>query len=123
MFRYVLFTLLLVFSGGVLAGTLEGLWQKQGEAVWIEFTANSTTGVVVRNDKKPEAVGFEVVRDLEVSQSEDNSWKADVFAAPLGEYKPAEVMLLEENTLRFRVKVGFMRRSVDWLRVSALPDE
>ena len=83
MFRYVLFTLLLVFSAGVLAGTLEGLWQKQGEAVWIEFTANSTTGVVVRNDKKPEAVGFEVVRDLEVSQTEDNSWKADVFAAHL----------------------------------------
>ena len=123
MFRYVLFTVLLVFSGSVLAGTLEGLWQKQGEAVWIEFTANSTTGVVVRNDKKPEAVGFEVVRNLEVSQDEDDSWKGDVFAAPLGEYKPAEIMLLKEDTMRFRVKVGFMRRSVDWVRVPALPSE
>ena len=83
MFRYVLFTLLLVFSGGVLAGTLEGLWQKQGEAIWIEFTANSTTGVVVRNDKKPEAVGFEVVRDLEVSQTEDSGFQsADIIFDP-----------------------------------------
>jgi hypothetical protein len=106
-----------------LAGTLGGLWKREGEAVWIQFDANSNTGVVVRNDKNPDAVGFAVARDLKVKNAEKNIWKGEVFAAPLGEYKPADIMLLENGMMRFKVKVGFMSRSVDWQPVVDLPDE
>ena len=123
MFRNSLFVLMLVFSCELLAGTLGGLWKREGEAVWIQFDANSNTGVVVRNDKNPDAVGFAVARDLKVKNAEKNIWKGEVFAAPLGEYKPADIMLLENGMMRFKVKVGFMSRSVDWQPVVDLPDE
>jgi hypothetical protein len=123
MFRNSLFVLMLVFSCELLAGTPGGLWKREGEAVWIQFDANSNTGVVVRNDKNPDAVGFAVARDLKVKNAEKNIWKGEVFAAPLGEYKPADIMLLENGMMRFKVKVGFMSRSVDWQPVVDLPDE
>ncbi|MDG1065058.1 MAG: hypothetical protein P8O91_02480 [Luminiphilus sp.] len=115
--------LVLVFSVELAAGTVEGIWKRQGEAVWIQFDANSTTGVVVRNDKKPDAVGFAVARNLEVKNAEKSIWKGEVFAPPLGEYKPADIMLLANGMMRFKVKVGFMSRSVDWQPVVDLPDE
>lgn len=123
MFRNSLFVLMLAFSCELLAGTLEGLWKREGEAVWIQFDANSNTGVIVRNDKNPDAVGFAVARDLKVKNAEKNIWKGEIFAAPLGEYKPADIMLLENGMMRFKVKVGFMSRSVDWQPVVDLPKE
>jgi len=97
--------------------------KREGEAVWIQFDANSNTGVIVRNDKNPDAVGFVVARDLKAKNAEKNTWKGEVFAAPLGEYKPADIMLLENGMMRFKVKVGFMSRSVDWQPVVDLPKE
>jgi uncharacterized protein (DUF2147 family) len=123
MVRSGVFILLLSFSLELLADTVEGLWKQQGKAVWIQFDADGDAGVVVRNDQKPEAVGFTVARNLEATEDEEDSWKAEVFAAPLGEYKPAEITLLDKDTMRFKVKVGFMSRSVEWQRVSVLPDE
>ena len=115
--------LVLVFSIELAAGTVEGIWKRQGEAVWIQFYADSNTGVVVRNDKNPDAVGFAVARNLEVESAEENTWSGEVYAPPLGEYKPAEIMLLEEDIMRFKVKIGFISRSAEWERVMVLPEK
>lgn len=123
MIRGSVFVVFLAFSTQLLAGTIEGLWKRQGEPVWIQFEANSNSGVVVRNDKNPDAVGFAVVRNLEVQSATENTWRAEVFAPPLGEYKPAEITLFEEIIMRFKVKIGFISRSAEWERVTALPDK
>ena len=99
---------------------LAGYWQHESEPVWIEMQPETGQGVMLRNDNRPDRVGFLVVTDLEASD-EPNEWSAQVFAARLGEYRKAEITLSADGRMVFTVKVGFMRRSVEWRRVSEVP--
>jgi len=99
---------------------LAGYWQHESEPVWIEMQPGSGQGIMVRSDNRPDRVGFLVVTDLEASD-EPNEWSAQVFAARLGEYRKAEITLSSDGRMVFTVKVGFMRRSVEWQRVSEVP--
>ena len=99
---------------------LAGYWQHESEPVWIEMQPETGQGVMLRNDNRPDRVGFLVVTDLEASD-EPNEWSAQVFAARLGEYRNAEITLSSDGRMVFTVKVGFMRRSVEWRRVSEVP--
>ena len=99
---------------------LAGYWQHESEPVWIEMQPETGQGVMVRNDNRPDRVGFLVVPDLEASD-DPNEWSAQVFAARLGEYRQAEITLATDDRMVFTVKVGFMRRSVEWQRVSEVP--
>ena len=99
---------------------LAGYWQHESEPVWIEMQPEAGQGVMVRNDNRPDRVGFLVVTDLEAGD-DPNEWFAQVFAARLGEYRKAEITLSANDRMVFTVKVGFMRRSVEWRRVSEVP--
>ena len=99
---------------------LAGYWQHESEPVWIEMQPETGQGVMLRNDNRPDRVGFLVVTDLETSD-EPNEWSAQVFAARLGEYRKAEITLSSDGRMVFTVKVGFMRRSVEWQHVSEVP--
>ena len=99
---------------------LAGYWQHESEPVWIEMQLETGQGVMLRNDNRPDRVGFLVVTDLEASD-DPNEWSAQVFAARLGEYPKADITLAADDRMVFTVKVGFMRRSVEWQRVSEVP--
>jgi len=99
---------------------LAGYWQHEGDPVWIEMQPETSQGVMVRNDNRPDRVGFLVVTDLKASD-DPNAWSAQVFAARLGEYRTADITLAADDRMVFTVKVGFMRRSVEWRRVSEVP--
>ena len=99
---------------------LAGYWQHESEPVWIEMQPETGQGVMVRNDNRPDRVGFLVVTDLEASD-DPNEWSAQVFAARLGEYRQADIALTADDRMVFTVKVGFMRRSVEWQHVSEVP--
>lgn len=114
------FALLLV-SPGLYAEAIDGFWQHEEEPVWIEISAGA--GKVVRNDNRPEAVGFEMLRDLRPAEGDGSQWSGEVYAARLGEYKDAILTLEGDDLLRFKVKVGFMSRTVLWRRVASLPAE
>ena len=99
---------------------LAGYWQHESEPVWIEMQPGTGQGVMVRSDKRPDRVGFLVVTDLEASD-EPNEWSAQVFVARLGEYRKATITLPADDRMVFTVKVGFLRRSVEWQRISEVP--
>ena len=99
---------------------LAGYWQHESDPVWIEMQPEAGQGVMIRNDIRPDRLGFLVVTDLEASD-DPNEWSAQVFAARLGEYRKAEVTLAADDRMVFTVKVGFVRRSVKWRRVSEVP--
>ena len=99
---------------------LAGYWQHESDPVWIEMQPEAGQGVMLRNDNRPDRVGFLVVTDLEASE-DPNAWSAQVFAARLGEYRKADITLSSDDRMVFTVKVGFMRRSVEWRRVSEVP--
>ena len=125
MIRFRLKLLLLMLSAmvampGHAEAGLAGFWQHESEPVWIEMDPEAGDGVMARNDNRPDRVGFLVVTDLEASD-DPNKWSAQVFAARLGEYRKAEITLSADDRMVFTVKVGFMRRSVEWRRVSEVP--
>ena len=99
---------------------LAGYWQHESEPVWIEMQPQAGQGVVLRNDNRPDRVGFLVVTDLAVSD-EPGEWSAQVFAAQLGEYRNATITLVSDDLMAFTFKVGFIRRTVEWARVSEVP--
>ena len=99
---------------------IAGYWQHESDPVWIEMRPETGEGVMLRNDNRPDRVGFLVVTDLEASD-DPNEWFAQVFAARLGEYRAADITLASDDRMVFTVKVGFMRRSVEWRRVSEVP--
>ena len=78
-------------------------------------------GTVVRNDKFPERVGREILKDLVTEDLEQGLWRGQIYAERLGEYRDAEITLAEPDRMSIKVKVGFMSRTVEWQRVEAVP--
>lgn len=99
---------------------LSGYWRHESEPIWIEMQPDEGKGVMLRNDNRPDRVGFLVVTDFEASD-DPNEWSAQVFAAQLGEYRNATITLESDDLMAFTVKVGFIRRTVEWTRVKQVP--
>lgn len=99
---------------------LAGFWQHESNPVWLAMQPDEGVAIMVRNDDRPDRVGFKVVTDL-VASDNANQWSGRVFAAQLGEYRDATITLKNENRMAFTVKVGFVRRTVEWQRVDKVP--
>ena len=108
-----------------LAGNIAGIWKHSEEAGWIEIRVvdGVASAKVVRNEEHPERVGREILKDLAADKSEAGLWRGQVYAERLGEYKDAEVSLPEPDSLEMKVKVGFISRTVSWVRVDEVPGE
>ena len=104
-----------------LAGDISGFWKHPDEPAWIEISLEQGNGKVIRNDKFPERAGREIVKDLKADGSEENVWIGQVYAEKLGEYKKAEISLPAADRMEFKVKVGFISRTIEWVRVDKVP--
>ena len=82
---------------------------------------NEGKGTVMRNDKYPERVGREILKDLQADDAKESLWRGQIYAERLGEYKDAEISLPEPGRMEIKVKVGFMSRTVEWVRVDKIP--
>ena len=111
----------LLAAPSAFAGDIAGFWKHADEPGWIEINLEEGKGTVVRNDKFPERVGREILKDLVTEDPEQALWKGLVYAEILGEYKDAEITLAEPDRMAIKVKVGFMSRTVEWRRVDAVP--
>lgn len=120
----VIVGLIALFTASVAAaGDITGLWKHEEEPGWVEiaFVDGVGTGTVVRNDIYPERVGRELLKDLTADESEEAQWRGQVYAEAMGEYKDAEVTLDDAGMMRVKVKVGFISRTIKWVRADALP--
>ena len=124
MLKRLMMTALLVVgvSPWLSAGTLEGVWKHEKEPIWIAIDSSESSGRVLRNDNKPDAVGFEMLNEMTKVADQDDRWLGQVYAAQLGEFKKADIALIEPDKMRMTVSVGFFSRSVDWQRIPALPE-
>ena len=120
----ILLTLVAVLSAPLAsAGDIACIWKHADEPAWIEIRMEDGvgTGTVVRNDVYSERVGRELLQDLAADEHEEALWSGQVYAERLGEYKDAEILLAEPDSLQIKVKVGFMSRTIDWVRVDEIP--
>ena len=127
MIRFTRSIFLLLLTASTMVSTpsyassgLSGYWRHESEPIWIEMQPDEGKGVMLRNDNRPDRVGFLVVTDFEASD-DPNEWSAQVFAAQLGEYRNATITLESDDLMAFTVKVGFIRRTVEWTRVKQVP--
>jgi hypothetical protein len=104
------------------AGDINGFWKHAEEPGWIEISLDEGKGTVVRNDKFPERVGREIVKDLVADEATADLWHAQVYAERLGEYRDAEISLPAHDRMQFKVKVGFISRTIEWVRVDSVPE-
>ncbi len=120
--KFIGITLLLCLPGQFVQAeaVLAGFWQHESDPVWLAVRPDEGVAIMVRNDNRPGRVGFKVVTDL-VASDKAKQWSGQVFAAQLGEYRDATITLKKEDRMAFTVKVGFMRRTVEWQRVDAVP--
>lgn len=99
---------------------LAGFWQHESDPIWLAMRPDEGVAIMVRNDNRQDRVGFKVVTNL-AATGKANQWSGRVFAAQLGEYRDATITLKNDDRMAFTVKVGFMRRTVEWQRVDAVP--
>lgn len=111
----------LLFAPLALSGDISGVWKHAKGTVWIEIRLEEGGGTVVRNDKFSDRVGRKILKDLEADKSKQGLWHGLIYAEKLGEYKDAEVSLPEADRMLIKGKVGFMSRTVEWVRVDKLP--
>ena len=87
----------------------------------IEIRLEEGSGTVVRNDKFSDRVGRKILKDLEADKSKQDLWHGLIYAEKLREYRDVEVSLPEADRMLFKGKVGFMSRTVEWVRVDKIP--
>ena len=113
-------TLLLVSSLCSAEG-ISGFWQHPKDPVLIEVTSTAGNGLAVRNDNDPSSIGFAVLKEVTVGEQKGR-WTGQVFVPQLGSYKRVELSLPTADTLKMKVKIGFLTRSLEWARVSEVPE-
>ena len=111
----------LLFAPLALSGDISGFWKHAKGPVWIEIRLEEGGGTVVRNDKFSDRVGRKILKDLQADKSKQGLWHGLIYAEKLGEYKDVEVSLPEADRMLFKGKVGFMSRTVEWVRVDKIP--
>ena len=102
------------------ASDLNGFWQHPKEPVWLQVNEAMGTGIAVRSDDDPSSVGFAVLKGV-VTGPKEEQWSGQVYVPQLGDYKRVIVTLPNANTLKMKVKIGFISRSVEWTKVASVP--
>ena len=115
--RRALLLCALLFTPVAFSADISGTWKHAKNPAWIEIRLQEGSGTVVRNDKYSDRVGRKILNDLQADKSKQNLWHGLIYAEKLGEYKDVEVSLPEDGRMLFKGKVGFMSRTVEWVRV------
>ena len=103
------------------ASDLSGFWQHPKDPVWLDINESLGTGIAVRNDDDPSSVGFAVLKEV-VAGPKQGQWSGQVYVPQLGAYKQVTVTLPDANTLKMKVKIGIISRSLEWTRVSIVSE-
>jgi len=95
---------------------ISGIWKHAKNPAWIEIRLQEGSATVVRNDKFPERVGREILKEIKASNSKKNVWHGLFYVRKLGDYKSVEISLPEADRMLITGKVGFISRTAQWLR-------
>ena len=119
--RRALLLCALVFTPLAFSADISGIWKHAQNPLWIEIRLEEGSGTVVRNDQFPDRVGREILKDIEADKSELGLWHGLIYVEKLAESKDVEVTLREPDRMLFTGKVGFLSRTVEWVRVDTIP--
>jgi len=110
----------LLFTPLAVSADISGIWKHAQEPVWIEVSVEEGSATVVRNDRSPDRVGRTLLKDLEADKSKQGLWHGLVYVEKMGDYKDVQVSLSDNDRMHTTGKVGFMSRTVEWVRVDKI---
>jgi hypothetical protein len=119
--RCALFLVTLLSAPMALSADISGIWKHAKNPAWIEIRLEEGSATVVRNDKFPERVGREILKEINASNSQQNLWHGLLYVEKLGKYKSVEISLPETERMLITAKVGFISRTAEWLRADKIP--
>ena len=111
----------LLFTPMTFSADISGIWKHEKNPAWIEIRLEDGSGTVVRNDKFPDRMGRTILNDLQADKSKKGLWHGVIYVEKLGEYKDVEISLPEADQMLIKGRVGFMSRTVEWVRVDEMP--
>lgn len=114
--RAALFCCALLFTPLAFSADISGIWKHAKQPVWIEIRLQEGVGLVFRNDKFPDRVGTQILKEIKVGKSEQGLWHGRMYIKKLDEYKSVEISLAEVDRMMLTGKVGFLSRTVEWVR-------
>jgi uncharacterized protein (DUF2147 family) len=121
MIQSVLFLCILLSTSLALSADISGTWKHVKKPIWIEIRLAQGDGIVVRNDKFPERVGNTFVKDLKVDKSEQKLWHGTAYIRKIEDYKDVEISLSETGNMQVTGSIGFLSRTVEWVRIDKVP--
>ncbi len=68
-------------------------------------------------------MGRVLLKDVVSDESNTGSWRGQIYAERLQEYRDAEITLPRPDQMQIKVKVGFMSRTVSWTRAERIPGQ
>ena len=121
LFKSIFFIGALLFTPLAVSRDISGFWKHVNASVWIDIQLEEGSGTVVRNDKFPDRVGRTILEYLQADTSKQDAWQGRIYVEKLGEYKDVEISLPEADQMLIKGRVGFMSRTVEWVRVDEIP--
>ena len=121
LFKSIFFIGALLFTPMTFSADISGIWKHEKNPAWIEIRLEDGSGTVVRNDKFPDRMGRTILNDLQADKSKKGLWHGVIYVEKLGEYKDVEISLPEADQMLIKGRVGFMSRTVEWVRVDEMP--
>ena len=98
---------------------LLGVWKHAEDLLWVQLSFNETSvnGVITQNDDDDTSVGKTLV-DKVVYDSDERLWSGLIYVPQLKRMHPMTLRLIDHQRFKITVKVGFIKRSVEFLRIT-----
>jgi uncharacterized protein (DUF2147 family) len=97
---------------------LEGQWKMSDKPILIEikFSLDIGQGKIIAHDNDPSAVGKLLLSDI-VKDSDHELWDGFIYVPQLSRTHPMKLVLVDDQRINVKVKVGFIRKTVTFLKV------
>ena len=97
---------------------LEGQWKMSDKPILIEikFSSDIGQGKIIAHDNDPSAVGKMLLSDI-VKDSDHELWDGFIYVPQLSRTHPMKLVLVDDQRINVKVKVGFIRKNVIFLKV------
>lgn len=83
------------------ASNISGIWKHSQKPAWLEITFASGVGAlsVKRHDNNPNAVGLNVIKDIQLDSKRSSQWVGQMYSALENSYVSVRLVLINPNTL------------------------
>jgi uncharacterized protein (DUF2147 family) len=97
---------------------LEGQWKMSDKPILIEikFSLDIGQGKIIAHDNDPSVVGKLLLSDI-VKDSDHELWDGFIYVPQLSRTHPMKLVLVDDQRINVKVKVGFIRKTVTFLKV------